>query len=658
MKKLLLFIGLLWSVVASAQFTPGQVLTAAQLNAQFLLYPPLTGATFTGPVAFSSLTSSSPIPISSGGTGASTASGATSQLQYLEGLPGTASRSVTNRLQDTVSILDFPGCDKTGTTDSTSCIQAAFNSGAVGIYVPGGSYKYTSLTIPATVGFTLFGDGPDSQLLQQGTGIKFATQASIVFPILGTIRDLAFNGTNGSGNTIDTTYVQNLDLKRLVFQNVPTGFSSINLNGNPTSSTYAHDVRLSDIRIYSSLAGFAGIHLGSFHSDSTIDSFIMNGQFVVSYCIYAEPNAQTTVVSNSHPYNAAINVVNLQGNNNNFGWVGDTFDNATNDIFYAKNASNGRFTNVFFEEIPSGFSGIVFDNAFNNKLVGISCSSKGISTSCAREVNGASGNSITYGTIDSIANYTTAFNLSGVRSSAESVGLANTVVLQDGTSGNSPNISAQGTDTNVTLALSSQGTFGIGFYSNHFGDLQVQIPNTTSANRSLTLTGSNGGNPTIGTSAGNVGFAAAIAPSSTLGIIGTTAADNANAGSVGEFISASVGSGVPVPLTTAIAANVTSISLTPGDWDVSGDIGFLAQPTTVSSGFSGSISTSSATMQDAVSGGQFSYPYTVTGANTVSPTGTVRITLTSTTTVFLVARASFTTSTLTSYGIIRARRVR
>jgi len=51
MKKLLFFFGLLWAAGANAQFTPGQLLTAGALNAQFALYAPLAGATFTGPVS-------------------------------------------------------------------------------------------------------------------------------------------------------------------------------------------------------------------------------------------------------------------------------------------------------------------------------------------------------------------------------------------------------------------------------------------------------------------------------------------------------------------------------------------------------------------------------------------------------------------------------
>lgn len=50
MKKLLSVFLWLLCVPAYAQFVPGQVLTAAQLNAQFALYAPLAGATFTGPL--------------------------------------------------------------------------------------------------------------------------------------------------------------------------------------------------------------------------------------------------------------------------------------------------------------------------------------------------------------------------------------------------------------------------------------------------------------------------------------------------------------------------------------------------------------------------------------------------------------------------------
>ncbi|WP_249192479.1 transporter [Burkholderia cenocepacia] len=512
---------------ACAQFVPGQVLTAAQLNVAFSNVLQLTGGTLSGPLTVPTLNSSNvaitggtitglsaPIPPASGGTGATTATGATSNLQYLQGATGSTARSLTSKLSDVVSALDFAGVDPTGAADSTIGLQAWLNSGSKSLYLPQGNYKYTSLTIPDTVGLTIFGDGPKSCLIQNGAGIKYPTQASTVFPTLGTIRDLCFDGTNGSGNTLDTTYTQNTDLLNLYFTNPPAGFASLKLDGNPASSTYMHDMRVRNIRVYNNafIAGKAGIELGSFASDTSIDGYIGNGNFVTNYMLLADVGAQTTTVSNSHPYNAAINVVKLAGSNNDFAWNNVVIDNANEDLFYSLNNRSGRFSNVFLQQIHAGYSGIVFDNSYNNKLVGVSCNSNGSSSvSCALETNGSSGNSLKYGTIDNVANYSNVFNLSGLRSSAQSMGLANTVVLNDAVAGNSPLISAQGTDANVALSLSSQGTYAVAFYTRHFGNLQAEIIDTPSANRALTFTGSNGGNPTIGTTAGNVGFGTSIA---------------------------------------------------------------------------------------------------------------------------------------------------
>src|SRR5215469_14973398 len=48
---------------------------------------------------------------------------------------------------------------------------------------------------------------------------------------------------------------------------------------------------------------------------------------------------------------------------------------------------------------------------------------------------------------------------------------------------------------------------------------------------------------------------------------GTATNDNAAAGNVGEFVISTVARGSAVPLSTGTAANMTSVSLTAGDWD-------------------------------------------------------------------------------------------
>ena len=76
--------------------------------------------------------------------------------------------------------------------------------------------------------------------------------------------------------------------------------------------------------------------------------------------------------------------------------------------------------------------------------------------------------------------------------------------------GNPVSFAARGTDTNVSLNLVTKGTGAFNFNTNYGGPAvtQVSITHTASANRYITLTGSNGGNPAIGVSAGKLNIAA------------------------------------------------------------------------------------------------------------------------------------------------------
>ncbi|MBB3258232.1 hypothetical protein F4827_003100 [Paraburkholderia bannensis] len=103
MKRILALLLFFLSAIAHAQFTPGQVLTAAQLNSQFSLYVPIAGGTLTGPLTVPTLTVSTPIAVTSGGTGASTATGSGSvvlanspSLTGTFGLTGSISAAITS----------------------------------------------------------------------------------------------------------------------------------------------------------------------------------------------------------------------------------------------------------------------------------------------------------------------------------------------------------------------------------------------------------------------------------------------------------------------------------------------------------------------------------------------------------------------------------
>ena len=165
---------------------------------------------------------------------------------------------------------------------------------------------------------------------------------------------------------------------------------------------------------------------------------------------------------------------------------------------------------------------------------------------------------------------------------------------------------------------------------------------------------------TIGTNQ-VVTFAQGLTPASTSGIIGTTTNDNANTGAVGEFVSSRVLSASRVSLTTSTYTPVTSISLTAGDWDVGGICYFNGSTTTVSA-LIGSSSTvnnnnggeSSYWIQGFASGGSNLFAVQDFG-QTLPPW---RYSLSSTTTIYLIAYGVFSSGALYSYGQIRARRIR
>jgi hypothetical protein len=125
---------------------------------------------------------------------------------------------------------------------------------------------------------------------------------------------------------------------------------------------------------------------------------------------------------------------------------------------------------------------------------------------------------------------------------------------------------------------------------------------------------------------------------------GVTDGSDAAAGQIGEYLTATASS---IGLTSNVAANIVSLDLPAGDWDVSGTVAFGAGAGTHTLFAAGIDSLDTQT--------QATFP---TGAVTQGiSTSTRRYNGTSTVTVWLVGLASFS-GTVTASGVIRARRVR
>jgi hypothetical protein len=178
----------------------------------------------------------------------------------------------------------------------------------------------------------------------------------------------------------------------------------------------------------------------------------------------------------------------------------------------------------------------------------------------------------------------------------------NYVNITNSATANSPVVSALGSDTNILLTLNGKGTSGVGTQ-------------------------------------------------------GTTAGGNAVAGYVGELISSVIPLASAVSIGTATTVNLTSISLTAGDWDVAGNVNFIASGVTLAIALCW-VSATSATLPDAslYNGYNSNLALNQTFA---SNTPFFRASLSATTTIYISGRiVTAAGGTVTMCGGIYARRVR
>ena len=189
----------------------------------------------------------------------------------------------------------------------------------------------------------------------------------------------------------------------------------------------------------------------------------------------------------------------------------------------------------------------------------------------------------------------------------------------------------------VSTGGTGTGTAAIGAFNNITGYTASGATGTTSTNLVFSTS------PTITTPVIN----------------GVTNASAAAAGTVGEVISATLASGSAVSLGNSSATNVTFISLTAGDWDVYGQVAFTINSTTLA--LVAAINTTGGTLPNAASinscfhGMQLTF---ASGSQQTFPTGSCQINVSSTTSVYLIAFASFSGTAPTAYGAIWARRRR
>jgi hypothetical protein len=141
---------------------------------------------------------------------------------------------------------------------------------------------------------------------------------------------------------------------------------------------------------------------------------------------------------------------------------------------------------------------------------------------------------------------------------------------------------------------------------------------------------------------------------------GTTTNNNACAGCIGEFVQSTVVFGSAINLANNTATDVTTILLTPGDWDVWGTLGWGGGGTTTVSYVQGSINTTTAigNITQSLLVVPFNNATIFVAAQVAFPLSPLRVSINATTTYHLVTLCNFAVSTCTGFGTILARRAR
>ncbi|MGD1061743.1 MAG: tail fiber domain-containing protein [Terracidiphilus sp.] len=284
------------------------------------------------------------LPIASGGTGATTATGASANLQFVQTGTGALARSLSDKLTDIVSVKDF-GATGNGVTNDAAAIQAALNSGSSDIAVPPGTYVLgaTGITVPSSVKQFIVSAG--ALLTYSGTGTAITVLSNqmtdISVRVMRTSIGWPTTDQSSVGVKLENQGTSNLEVDASNF------YVGVQLDG--------------DASLESSW-GFVNstIHLGNIEDNQIgLDFHGVNGGYVNQNTVIGG-SISLAGFSGQQPSTQFIDMCDGEANANTI--IGT--DTEGNQAVYALNVchnSNNLFENVRFEAV--GVGSVFFDSA-------------------------------------------------------------------------------------------------------------------------------------------------------------------------------------------------------------------------------------------------------------------------------------------------------
>lgn len=407
-------------------------------------------------------------------------------------------RTVADKLNDVVSVLDFMTAEEvsdvrsgSASIDVTAAIQAALDSGRTAIFIPAGSYLCGTLIMPNIKRAVIYGEGEASRLIMKAGGklITWAGDAGAIYYAQGSLRDILIDGTNGTDHCIDTTGVGGLDLNNIYIHQLPIGFDGIYIDGMGAERT--HDMRVNNYRCYSNQAGRAGISFGPMSADSSVSQFVMNGNIVTEYCARFEAGATAITMQDSHPYNAAVNVV-WAGTANSLQFTNCTLDRSQQNIVELAGTSHVNFDNCYIEAVQSGKIGInctasaqfitVVNTHFQGGTAQSALSADATTNAVRVFMSDAAGST-----------WTTTYNLLGASSVVRGSmgGGGNPLFVNFGFSGTATAAQAQATTRYLgvnSVQTNEINTYYVTPYAGRLKDIYIAVDNTPAAGQTFTFT--------------------------------------------------------------------------------------------------------------------------------------------------------------------------